>query len=183
MLKPPNQEDGSSSSGSIHKAAKNKNLITFLKSVWSSMLMSMKCYRGDSAFCKIVDNLKTTANKMTVQEKDLLNNFLQFGQKIVEDVMIPRSDITAVSHDVTLEELSDIIVRVSHARILVFKDTLDDIVGFVHIKDLFRIVAKKQSFQLRTLLRKQVICAPSMKLNLLLTEMQRKCTHIASLQC
>lgn len=179
MLKPPNQEDSASSGVSVRKTTKNKNLLTFLKSVWVSMLASAKCHRDDSAFCKIVDDLKINSNKMTAQEKDLFNNFLQFGQKIVEDVMIPRSDITAVRHDVTLEELSDIIVRVSHARILVFKDTLDDIVGFVHIKDLFRIVAKKQTFQLRKLLRKQVICAPSMKLNLLLTEMQKKCTHIA----
>ena len=107
------------------------------------------------------------------------NNFQKFSDKTVEDVMIPRADIVAVRDDAKLEEVNQMVIKFSHTRILVYNDTLDNIVGFLHIKDLFKVFANHSNFNLKKLIRKPIISAPSMKLEDLLSEMQRKRTHIA----
>ncbi len=127
----------------------------------------------------IFKKLISPPRKLTLQEKSILNNFLQFAGKTVEDVMIPRSDITAVTKNVTLEELKEVLIKFPHTRILVYEDNLDNIIGFIHIKDIFKIIAHKQDFKIQKVIRKPIIATPSMKLITLLTEMQTKRTHIA----
>ena len=127
----------------------------------------------------IAKTLTPTRKKKNFREEVISNNFQEFGHKTVEDVMIPRSDIIAVREDTDLDNLNQIIIKFSHTRILVYSDTLDNIIGFVHIKDLFKILAKGENFNLHKLIRKPIISALSMKLVDLLSEMQRKRTHIA----
>lgn len=93
--------------------------------------------------------------------------------------MIPRSDICAIHIDTSAGDLSKAIISDGHTRTLIYEDTLDNIVGFVHIKDLFEVIASKRTFNLKKLMRKPIISAPSMKLIDLLAEMQRLRTHIA----
>ena len=126
-----------------------------------------------------IKQLKPGNKKVNLEEKDILHNFLKFSSKTVEDIMIPRSDISAVKHDISLEELNQVIVKFPHTRTLVYEDNLDNIIGFIHIKDIFKVLAKKQNFYLKKLLRKHIIAAHSMRLITLLQEMQKKRTHIA----
>lgn len=116
---------------------------------------------------------------MSLEERHLLGNFLQFCSKTALDVMIPRSDICAIRIDSTVQDLSKAIINYGHTRTLIYEDTLDNIVGFVHIKDLFEIIASKRTFNLKKLMRKPIISSSSMKLIDLLAEMQRLRTHIA----
>ena len=126
-----------------------------------------------------IKQLKPGNKKVNLEEKDILHNFLKFSSKTLEDIMIPRSDISAVKHDISLEELNQVIVKFPHTRTLVYEDNLDNIIGFIHIKDIFKVLAKKQNFYLKKLLRKHIIAAHSMRLITLLQEMQKKRTHIA----
>lgn len=112
-------------------------------------------------------------------EQEMLNNFLSFSNKTVEDAMIPRSDIVAVRHNISLAELFKTIIKTHHTRTLVYENTLDNIVGFVHIKDLFMVLAENKHFQLKNIIRKPIISTSSMKLTDLLITMQRQRTHIA----
>jgi CBS domain containing-hemolysin-like protein len=112
-------------------------------------------------------------------EDEIVSNIDNFSEKTVEDVMVPRSDIISVSHDATLEELSDLIVKHSHTRTLIYKERLDNIVGFIHIKDLFEVIAYSKKFILKKLIRKHIISPHSMKLIDLLAQMQVNRTHIA----
>ncbi|MEM6338729.1 MAG: hemolysin family protein [Pseudomonadota bacterium] len=112
-------------------------------------------------------------------EDEIVNNIDSFSEKAVEDVMVPRSDIISVSHDATLEELSDLIVKHSHTRTLIYKERLDNIIGFIHIKDLFEVIANSKKFILKKLIRKHIISPHSMKLIDLLAQMQVNRTHIA----
>lgn len=124
-------------------------------------------------------DLQSHSKQISLKERHLLSNFLQFCSKTVDEVMIPRSDICAVHIDVTLSDLSREIIAKGHTRTLIYQDTLDNIVGFIHIKDLFEVIAVKRTFNLKKLMRKPIISAPSMKLIDLLAEMQRLRTHIA----
>ena len=107
------------------------------------------------------------------------NNIQKLSNKIVEDVMIPRADIIAVSDNSTVEEICSTIIKHGHTRTLVFNNSLDNIVGFIHIKDLFTVVANGQDFALKNLIRQHIVSPHSMKLIDLLTEMKINRTHIA----
>lgn len=113
------------------------------------------------------------------QENIIATNAGYFEDKTAEDVMVPRSDISAVSEDISLSILQKIILQDGHTRTLVYSENLDNIIGFVHIKDLFEIIANKKSFNLRNILRQPITCPHSMKLSELLKKMRHSRTHIA----
>lgn len=133
----------------------------------------------EDSFEQTIDQIKISAEKMSEEEKNIFRNFLLFGHKTVAKVMIPRSDIGTVSLHTSADELSNIIIENGHTRTLVYEDNLDNIIGFVHIKDLFNSFTQKKEFNLRKLVRKHIIAAPSMKLVDLLAEMRKRKTHIA----
>lgn len=178
MQKIPKLEDPLPSKLREKNALYNKTKFSFksfLPRLFGRTIKSSK----DDAFYETIKQLKANAKNMASEEKEILTNFLKFGSKTVEDVMIPRSDIAAVKFDISLEELNQEIINRTHTRTLIYDDTLDSIIGFIHIKDLFKVVAKKQNFQLKKIMRKPIVAAPSMKLIDLLAEMQQKRTHIA----
>lgn len=123
--------------------------------------------------------VKNGGGQISSSKGQILTNFLSFEKKTVEDVMIPRSDICAVKSSITLEGLNGVIMEHSHTRTLVYEDNLDNIIGFIHIKDLFKVIASKQHFELKKILRKPIIAPQSKRIVDLLSEMQKKRTHIA----
>jgi CBS domain containing-hemolysin-like protein len=124
-------------------------------------------------------NQKESNNASYIQQDVITKNFESFAEKTVEDVMIPRSDIISVSYDISLEDLSKTIIKYGHTRTLVYKDNLDNVIGFLHIKDLFEIIAKSKKYSLKKLMRKHIVSPHSMTLIQLLKQMQINRTHIA----
>jgi magnesium and cobalt transporter len=109
----------------------------------------------------------------------IISNLKDFSQKTVEDVMIPRSDIASITIDSKIEDLCKSILEHGHTRTLIYKGSLDNIVGFIHIKDLFAVIAGARKVSLKKLIRKHIISPHSMKLIDLLAQMQINRTHIA----
>ncbi|WP_375333574.1 hemolysin family protein [Candidatus Tisiphia endosymbiont of Xenochironomus xenolabis] len=131
-------------------------------------------------FYYTIKKLKSNSKKMTLEEQKIFMNLLKFGHKTVEDVMIPRSDIKAVKLTTSIEELGQILnSKIPHTRTLVYDETLDNIVGFIHIKDLFKLLVTKQNLPLKRIIRKPIISAPSMKLIDLLAKMRRDRVQIS----
>ncbi len=160
---------------------KRRTLIQVLKSFFTCYLSNKNIEKRSNhdSFEDTIDEIKTTADLLSEEEKHIFNNFLLFGQKTLIKVMIPRSDLCAVPVTCSLSEISKIVVENGHARTLVYEDTLDNILGFVHIKDLFNTIVQKKEYNLKKLVRKPIVSAPSMKLVDLLAEMQKMKTHIA----
>lgn len=79
---------------------------------------------------------------MSAEERLMLLNILEFGQQRVEDVMVPRADIIAVDDQTSLADLFTVFIEANHSRIPVYRDTLDEPLGMVHIKDLVNWIAK-----------------------------------------
>ena len=75
------------------------------------------------------------------QERVMIANILRFGALRVEDVMVPRADIQAIEESATLKELLFNFDTVGHSRLPVYRETLDDPVGMVHVKDLLSWIA------------------------------------------
>ena len=76
------------------------------------------------------------------QERAMLLNVLEFGETKVSEVMIPRADIVAVEEHQTVAELLNLYARVGHSRVPVFRESLDNTVGMVHIRDAIAWVTR-----------------------------------------
>lgn len=113
------------------------------------------------------------------EEQNMLRNILRFGEMSVSDIMIPRTDIAAVPYDVAIAELKQIIISEQHSRIPVYKDNLDQIAGFLHIKDIAVSAFSGKPFTMDEMMRQILFVPPSMKVLDLLLKMRVSSVHIA----
>ena len=113
------------------------------------------------------------------QERALIANVLRLRGKSADDVMVPRADIVAMPVDVTLEQALDQIRREGHSRLPVYREQLDDIVGMVHIKDVFAYIGRPDAFNLEALLRLPLMVAPQIPVLDLLLQMRQARMHLA----
>ncbi len=120
-----------------------------------------------------------TVPELDRQERALIANVLRLRGKSADDVMVPRADIVAMPVDVTLEQALDQIRREGHSRLPVYREQLDDIVGMVHIKDLFAYVGRPDAFNLEALLRLPLMVAPQIPVLDLLLQMRQARMHLA----
>ena len=106
----------------------------------------------------------------------------EFEQARVADVMVPRAEIVAAELGMTLPDLITLYAEEAHSRLPIYRETLDDPVGFVHIKDIVGEIAKGDDSPERPLerLRRDILFVPaSMRLADLLLKMQTTRIHLA----
>ncbi|HUZ62286.1 MAG TPA: hemolysin family protein [Acetobacteraceae bacterium] len=113
------------------------------------------------------------------QERALIANVLRLRGTTADDVMVPRADIVAMRADVTLAQALEQIRREGHSRLPVFREQLDDIIGMIHIKDVFAYAGRPEGFTLESLLRRPLMVAPQMPVLDLLLQMRQARMHLA----
>ncbi|HJQ57480.1 MAG TPA: hemolysin family protein [Vineibacter sp.] len=113
------------------------------------------------------------------EERDLLANILGLRAKTVADVMVPRADIVGIAIDTPLEETVKLIQHEAHSRYPVYRESLDDVIGMVHIKDVLTYWGSGRRFQLRDVLRRVSFVAPTMPVSDMLIDMRRQRVHMA----
>lgn len=117
-------------------------------------------------------------------ELAMVTNILRLRDLRVEDVMTPRADIEAVAEDASLDEVIAAFARGSLSRLPVYRETLDDPIGFVHLKDLalgygFGRARADASFRMGDHIRTALFVPPSMRIAALLQKMQGERVHMA----
>ena len=120
-----------------------------------------------------------TDSTISDEEKSLLKNMIHFGELTVYDIMVPRSDIQAVSRNIALDELKQHVIDIGHTRIPIYGDSLDAIEGFIHVKDLFPCLVKGEDCIIDELLREVLFIPPSMRIVDLLLKMRVSGCHMA----
>ncbi len=113
------------------------------------------------------------------QERALIANVLRLRGTTADDVMVPRADIVAMAADVTLDQAIARIRGEGHSRLPVYGEELDDIVGMVHIKDVFAYIGRAEQFDLRAILRQPLMIAPQIPVLDLLLQMRQARMHLA----
>lgn len=78
---------------------------------------------------------------LTPVERQMLRNLLHFGERTVDDVAVPRGDIVAVPETISFAELVTAFAEAEHSRLPVYRESLDSVIGMVHIKDVFQILS------------------------------------------
>ncbi len=112
-------------------------------------------------------------------ERELLLNALAFGELRVDDVMVPRADIKGVPETATLPELIAALRAAGHSRLVIYRGSLDDVLGMVSVKDLLGYWGKDERFVLAEAMRPVLVVPPSMRVLELLLEMRDKRLQMA----
>jgi len=112
-------------------------------------------------------------------ERVLIGNILKGHDRTAADVMVPRVDIVALDVETPFAEVVKYVIEQGHSRVPVYRETLDDVIGFVHVKDVLAPVADRRSAKLAAMLRKVLVVAPSLPVFDLLVQMRQARTHIA----
>ena len=112
-------------------------------------------------------------------ERALLENTLKLRRMTIEDVMVPRADIVALSAAAPLEEVVAAVEQSRHSRLPLFEKDLDRIVGMIHVKDVLAHIGKPNTPSLKDLAREVLFVSPAMLVLDLLLEMRLKRTHMA----
>ncbi len=173
-------DQSSSSSPRIYGAEHDSGLLTGVRH-WLKGLRRRN--GGDHSVRETLEELieEREQDELPIDEHErvLLTNIFRLRDLTAWDVMIPRADIVAVEVGTDLREVTDTLARVGHSRLPVYRETLDDVIGMVHIKDLVAVVAKGRTVTLQHLVRRVLFVSPSIRVLDLLLEMRLKRTHMA----
>ena len=142
---------------------------------------------GDSSLRDSVEALieerEERADPIDPQERILIANVLNLGTVTVSDVMVPRADIAAVEVTTALDKVVAEMTGPGHSRLPVYRGTLDEAIGMVHIRDVLNVLQRsndgKRRGGLRKLVRPVLFVAPSMRVLDLLLQMRKGRVHLA----
>jgi CBS domain containing-hemolysin-like protein len=115
------------------------------------------------------------------EEQEMLHKVFEFADKDAVDVMVPRPDVVAVPVDLPVPEMLDLVLAHPFTRYPVYEGELDDIVGVLHVRDLFSALHARglQNLDVRSILRPAIMVPETKPLDELLAEFQRTSNHLA----
>jgi CBS domain containing-hemolysin-like protein len=123
---------------------------------------------------------RPVAGDLTPPERQMLRNLLHFGDQTAGDICVTRGDIMAVPSTVTFDQLVHAFVDAGHSRLPVFGDSLDEVIGMIHVKDVFMAsVDTDRDRSLPALMREPLFVPESMGVIELLARMRTQRTHLA----
>lgn len=112
-------------------------------------------------------------------DREMIERAFRFGDRRADDIMVPRTDIVGVPSASTIEKAIDIAIEAGHRRLLVYKGTLDDIVGVVSLRVLVAVPTDRRALTVDHLTSRPLIVPKSKHVTALLREMQNEGTHLA----
>ncbi len=154
------------------------------KSGFSGWMKSLfRVRNGDQSLRESLDELmeehEGEADSVDESARALLANIIDLRDISVYDVCVPRADIVAVDENASLDDVLAVMTERGHSRLPVYRNTLDDVVGMVHIKDLIPVRTDSADFALDKVVRRILFVSPSMRVLELLLEMRVTRSHMA----
>jgi CBS domain containing-hemolysin-like protein len=132
---------------------------------------------------KMLVSASTDSGELEQHEKEMLHNVFEFNDRLVRDVMIPRPDMIAIAEDTTIADFLQTFSATSHSRFPIYAGSIDNITGFIAIKDVLRAISFQGASALdqvvRTLARPALFIPESKHSGALFTEMQAQKIQIA----
>jgi CBS domain containing-hemolysin-like protein len=114
------------------------------------------------------------------QEREMIRAIFELDHTVVREIMVPRTEMAAISAEASVQETIDAIIACGHSRIPVYDGTLDNIIGLLYAKDLLKSWGMTDhEIQLRNLMRQPFFTPETKTLELLLQEFKKKKVHLA----
>ena len=157
-----------------------KKIINKISST-SENILDFLVKKESSSLRTILEDHADNKREFSVSEKNMLTNIIGFGESRVEDSMVPRADIIAVDVNISAQEVIKLFSECNHSRIALYRSTLDDPVGMLHIKDFVRALSEVDidDIIIEKLVKDIIFVPPSMKSRELLLKMQVSRIHMA----
>ena len=112
-------------------------------------------------------------------EHELIQNVFDFNERVVKNIMVPRTKISGIDIHTNTDDLLHTIITEGYSRMPVYDDVIDKIVGIVHAKDILPLLARNEEIILRNIIRKPYFVPETKKINDLMAELQQKRIQIA----
>ena len=112
-------------------------------------------------------------------EHELIKNVFDFNERIVKNIMVPRTKISAIEMNCPGKDVIERITKEGYSRIPIYDDNIDQIIGIVHTKDILPILANGKELVLRNIIRKPYFIPETKKINDLMAEFQQRRLQIA----
>ncbi len=121
--------------------------------------------------------LSQESGQINAEEQKLINKVFEFSETTVKEAMIPRTGIVAIAEGSSLEEIARSFSEHGYSRLPVYRNSLDDIAGVIHSKDLLAFTHKPKSFKIETVIHKPNYVVDTAKLEDVLRQMQKEKFH------
>ena len=130
---------------------------------------------------KMLVTASTEGGVVEEDESEMLHAIFDFGELMVRQVMIPRTEILAVDGDMPLDEVTRLVTENSYTKLPVYEGDLDQILGVLHVKDLLRLITQsgEQHGTARSLVRDTLFVPETLSVNQLLHQFRDNRQHIA----
>jgi CBS domain containing-hemolysin-like protein len=112
-------------------------------------------------------------------EHELIQNVFDFNERVVKNIMVPRTKISGIEVSTEKEELLELLITEGYSRMPVYDEVIDKIIGIVHAKDILPLLARNEPIVLRDIIRKPYFIPETKKINDLMAELQQKRIQIA----
>lgn len=116
---------------------------------------------------------------LDTNEHELIKNVFDFNERVVKNIMVPRTKISGVELSTPKKEVVEKIISEGYSRLPVYDDIIDKIIGIVHAKDILPLLAENKEWVLSDIIRKPYFVPETKKINDLLSELQQKRIQIA----
>ncbi len=113
------------------------------------------------------------------EKRDMIQGIVDLSDTSVKEVMIPRIDVDFLPVDVSPQDMLQRVSDSGHSRFPVYRESIDNVVGILYVKDLLRHVSKLDSVELESIIRKPYFVPESKRIDALLREFKRRHVHIA----
>ena len=113
------------------------------------------------------------------EERSILRNMITFQDLEASDVMIQRTDIVSVPIDITPLQLKKVFLNEAHTRLPVYKNNIDEVEGFIHLKDFFKVSTQKEKFKIKDIVREVIFVPGTIKVSYLLAKMKQSALHLS----
>jgi len=114
---------------------------------------------------------------LRAEERRLIHRVFEFSDTVVREAMVPRTEMAAIKHTCTLEQITKAFDQHRYSRLPVYRDSFDDVIGFVHSKDVMPYLLHPESFQLGDVLQPPLYVVDTARLEHVLRQMQKAKMH------
>lgn len=125
---------------------------------------------------RLID-ISRESGHLRAEERRLIHRVFEFSDTVVREAMVPRTEMAAITHTCTLEQITKAFDQHRYSRLPVYKETFDDVIGFIHSKDVMPYLLHPEKFRLEDVLQPPLYVVDTARLEHVLRQMQKAKMH------